>query len=600
MFSLRNLVKGIARSTKTQPALKSFNKPNLNIYLNYYKPYSFSTSTEQLSQTYKDALNKYTQGIELSKQKKYTESIALLEQVLQSFSAQQDKSLLPTNEVNLLLQAYFQLGKIHEKHQDITEAAKLYNEAFDIISKTSLSHSVEAANLNNAMGRIKLKQGQNEEAKDYLRKASEIFKQLGTKNTTANPQFIENAYMMAVLYGDSGQLDDALQLLEGILNEVQGQESVYEGELDLALVYLSVGNMWISKQNIPKSLDYWEKGLELSVKRHGEHSLQGQHYCLTVTQVLLRHELYEQARQYAEKNLEIVQKVYDENHPKVAEGYLTVAAINLNTQQHEKALEGYKKAAEILSTYPKQYHDQVSFAYLTMSETYVAQRQFDEGKTAFENALSIALEQLGTNSVKVADYYYFWAEQLRVKIDNFKGARLYYTKALDIYKNNKETTAEVFVPIYYNLGSLFFHEGNIEEAIKNLHECINQAVKSDENNGLLEDTYNLLASIYFQKEKYQESGKYFQKAVEFCEKTGHHDQIDVYYRNLGLAHEYSGDIEKGVDAYRKALDTSLKARGKEDEITQSNLQLLVEGLKKQLKMGEAEELRKKYEVKSDE
>ena len=592
MFSFRNLFQGFVKSNL--PAhFKSY--PRLN-YLNNYK--SFSTASPEFSQTYKDALDKYTQGVELSKQKKYTESIALFEQVLQSFSKQQDKALLPLNEVNLLLQTHFQLGKIHEKHQDITRAAQLYDDAFDIVNKTSLNNTVEAANLHNALGRIKLKQGQNEEAKDYLNKASQIFKQIGSKDVSGSSQFVENAYMMAVLYGDSGQIDEALSLLESILNQVKNQEQTYEGELDLALVYLSVGNMYISKKNVQKALDYWQHGLELSIKRHGEHSLQGQHYCLGVTQVLLRHELYEQAKKYAEKNLEMVQKLFAENHPKVAEAYLMMGVISFNTQDSNKALECYGKAAEILASYPEQYHDQVSFAYLTISEIYVAQGKYDEARSAFENALKLAIQQLGEKSVKVADYYYFWAEQLRVKIDNFKGARLYYTKALDIYKNSKEAPLEVMVPCYYNLGSLYFHEGNIEEAIKHLHECINNALKLEEPSGLLEDTYNLLASIYFQKENYTESAKYFQSAVDESIKTKNKGELDVYYRNLGLAHEYAGDVDQGVEAYRKALDAALKTRGKEKEITQSHLQLLIEGLRKQNKLNEAEQFRKKYEHKS--
>ena len=594
MFSIRNLFQGLAKSSNIPTHFKS-SYPRLN-YLNNF-PKAFSTSTE-FSPLYKEALDKYTQGVELSNQKKYTESIALFEQVLQSFSKQQDKALLPLNEVNLLLQAHFQLGKIHEKHQDIKRAAQLYDDAFDIVNKTSLNNTVEAANLHNALGRIKLKQGQNEEAKNYLNKASQIFKQVDTKDLTGSSQFVENAYMMAVLYGDSGQIDEALSLLENILKQVKNQEATYEGELDLALVYLSVGNMYISKKNVQKALDYWQQGLESSIKRHGEHSLQGQHYCLGVTQVLLRHELFEQAKKYAEKNLEIVQKLFAENHPKVAEGYLMMGVISFNTQNAGKALECYGKAAEILSSYPDQYHDQVSFAHLTISEIYVAQGKYDEAKSAFENALKIAILNLGEKSIKVADYYYFWAEQLRVKIDNFKGARQYYTRALDIYKNNKETPLEVLVPCYYNLGSLNFHEGNVEEAINNLHETITNALRLEEPSGLLEDTYNLLASIYFQKQNYKESAKYFQSAVDESFKTGNKGEVDVYYRNLGLAHEYSGDIEKGVEGYRKALDLALKSRGKEQEITQSHLQLLIEGLKKQNKLNEAEKLRVLYEHKS--
>jgi len=405
--------------------------------------------------------------------------------------------------------------------------------------------------------------------------------------------------MMAVLYGETGQTDHALKLLEDVLAEVEKDGSL-ESELDFALIYQSVGNMYLSKKEEDKATEWWDRGIEFSVKKFGEESLQTLENYYEVAQSLIKRNKYQLSKKYVEENMRLSQKLYKENHPKVAESFLMSAAMNFFTHEFNKSLESYIKATDILSAYPDQYHEQLSFAYLTMAEIYLAKRKQTEARECFDKAMKIAKEKTGENSMRVAELNQFWGDQMKYKAKDFKTAVEYFTRAINIYKNLNKVDERRIVGLGYDIGILLFQLKNYEEALKQLNEILNLTLKSMPNERILVDIYNAIASIYFQRKKFTESIEYFNKAIETClSSQSENKEVDIYYKNLGLAYSYSGQPEKAINSLRKAFDLGLKAHGKEDEKTQVYLHFLADELTKNYRYEEAEKLLNEYRVEKE-
>jgi len=600
MFLVRNLIRTTTRTSllPIKPLLKT-HIPLLSLpYLQQQNISSSQTSSNDISAQYQQALT-------LISQKNFKEGVSHLDQVIQSFASQPDHSKLSQQELNLLIQAQYHLGKLYTRFGNIPPATKLLTDALDIIKRSGAPQNLISASVYNAFGSLRLQQREHDEAKAYIEKAREILKGLDKRDSQVKAEYAQNSYLLSALYDESGFLDEALGLLEGIIKDLKEEEKTFQGDVDLPLVYLSVGDIYLTtKRDIEQALKYWKEGLELLQARKEENTKLGHHYLQTVTQILITKRIYREAQGYAEKALEAAKKIFPEKHPKIADAYLMTAAVNFHIREYDKALEGYYKAAEIFTSHGGKYNDQIISTNLAMIEVFGLKEGFQEAKFLFGKTIELALKNYGANDSRIADYYYFWAEQLRFKLKDCTEARNYFKKALDIYTKNKETDQSIYVAIYSNLGSSYFDKGsfelaNAEEALKYLHECVNRAEKVGES--VLKPhalACKYLGVIYSKQKNYPESIKYFEKGIALNEKTGDYSNIDVDYANLGSAYKENVNLEKAIEAYKKALELGSYKFGKENERVQDHLKELVSLLEGRGK-GEEEikEFKKNYEWK---
>jgi len=600
MFSLRSLFKGVKISHLQRFALAPKPLP----YFIFHKNFSSQQDSKSFEQTlhttpnttFEDATFKLNKGLQFLSQNNFNEGVNSFKQVIDVYQTQ-DKTLLSQAELTLLLKAHYELGKIYEKQNNIEGSASQFKAGLDLLNQVKITNSVEYGLLNNAMGRISLKRQNKEEAKNYLSKASESFKAIGVDNANIVPQFIENTYMMAVIYGDTGHIDQALKLLEDVLEKTEKENSP-QTELDLALIYQSIGNMYLSKNDENKAVKFWDKSIDSSIKKYGEESFQTLNHYYNISQSLIKRNKYKISQKYVEKNMELCQKLFKPNVPKVAESFLMGGAMNFLTNNYDKALDCYTKATNILSEYPNEYNEQVSFAYLTMTEIYLAKKKVPEARQCFEKALNIAIKIAGPESMKVGELYHFWGDQMKYKVMNPKDALAHYFKAMDIYRKGvKKGEEEKLISLGYDIGILLFQGKYYDKALEHLNESLDLTLKNPSKSRFLEDIYNAIASIYFQQNKYAESIEYFTKAIDSCSKSqGEKKEVDVYYRNLGLAYSHSGFPEKAINSFRKAFDLALEAHGKENEKTQLYLHFLADEYVKNHNYAESEKLLKEYQV----
>lgn len=599
MFCLRTF----SRSPNSLFFKRLLTHPNPILLLNAYRPFSSSTSKAEPQKTSpfpdkRSPADDLAFQVDRGTTSQFSElknNMAFIQQILGAFAEHKDKSSLSKEERINLIRAYSELGQLYEEQANSSEAQVQYKEALSLMHDTDLNETVEAANVNNALGRINLKLYKFGEAEGYLEKAKNIYTKLSkTENVTC--QLTKNRYMSGVLYEFQGETDKALEQFKGILKKVETEEASFEKDFDLALVYQHMGNVYSRKGDSEKAKKYWDQSVEVFSQKYEECPSETLNFHNDLTYSLIRQGLHKEAAVYAEKSLKICRTLFGDDHPKLAETLLMVSPIYSKQGDHTKSLEILKEAAEIFQDHFEQYHGQATHTYLHVAELYLAQGLEDEAEAYFGKAIKIAIKGLGEHHPKLGDHYLFWGGLLKDKTDDADSAILLYSRALDVFiKAGPEYEPKV-MNIYYNLGVMLFDESNLKESLTYFKQCVSRHEKGVHIPlQLLQEIYDYIGSIYFQQEKYKDGVPYFHKAGEVLSLDGDaHNYLDEYFQNLGRAYEEKGLLEEAVEFYRKALETATKNRSGDKEVIQAHVKLAVDALNRMQRNEEAEELKRRY------
>lgn len=231
MFLVRNLIKTTTR-TSLLP-IKPLLKPNAPLFSLPYLQQNFSSSQNDISA-------KYQQALTFLAQKNFKETVSHLDQVIQAFSAQPDHSKLSQQELNLFIQAQYQLGKLYTRFGNIPPATKLLSDALDIINRSGDPQSLISASVYNAIGSLRLQQRDYEDAKVYIEKAKDILEGLNKNDSQVKAERAQNSYLLSAVCDENGMLEEALALLEKIIKDLKEEEKTFQGDVDLPLVYLTL------------------------------------------------------------------------------------------------------------------------------------------------------------------------------------------------------------------------------------------------------------------------------------------------------------------------------------------------------------------------
>ena len=101
--------------------------------------------------------------------------------------------------------------------------------------------------------------------------------------------------------------------------------------------------------------------------------------------------------------------------------------------------------------------------------------------------------------------------------------------------------------------------------------------------------------MYYQQENFDESIVFFQKALDVCAKYGDQKDLDIYYRNIGLAYDSKGMLEKAIEYFEKALELAVKNFGKRGKITRDYYEIVLERLARAERMEDLEKVRAKFD-----
>ena len=150
----------------------------------------------------------------------------------------------------------------------------------------------------------------------------------------------------------------------------------------MATSYNNIGQVWHSKGEYDKALEYYEKGLAIYLKTlGGEHPDVATSYN-NIGQVWKNKGETNKALEYFEKCLVIHLKTLGGDHPLVAASYYNIGLIWENKREYDKALEYYENSLAIDLKTKGGEHPDVAFNYFNIGKILKDRKNY---KVAIEN-----------------------------------------------------------------------------------------------------------------------------------------------------------------------------------------------------------------------
>ncbi|RLD39476.1 MAG: hypothetical protein DRI74_00665 [Bacteroidetes bacterium] len=261
----------------------------------------------------------------------------------------------------------------------------------------------------------------------------------------------------------------------------------------------------------------------------------------------------EQAHRSIDEAIRLAKQIkYSEG---VGKAYLTKGLIcNLNNSAL-KAVEYFEESKKIFF----QLEDRRSLALASMGlgESYGQQNYFDKANKAYGDAISF-FDYIGDYK-SLADAYYKSATTYKMTED--------YRKALIAFKNAAETyelakddyglhlTENSIAIIMYYLGD---YKGAIDYWTK-----YEKAMREKEDWRRVSATLTNKGLIYNHWAAYDEALSLFNEALALVEKSGKSSNIAGIYNSIANAFQYSGNVEKSFEYYRKSIAIGEKLDSKQ-------------------------------------
>jgi CHAT domain-containing protein/Tfp pilus assembly protein PilF len=296
-------------------------------------------------------------------------------------------------------------------------------------------------------------------ALDYLTEARNLcFEHLGEESLTTGQIYQSNG----IYYDFTGDLSKSLEMFQKAL-EVR-IKLLGENHSDVADTYNSIGIVYSKRSNIDKALEYFLKSLEIKKKIYGEeHSHTAASYNNIGINYYDRGD-YGTALEYYHKALAIRLKVIGEQHHLTASSYNNIGNVYYNINEFDEANENHLKALSIRKNLLGEKHDLVATSYNNLGLVAWKKKELDKALIYFNLALDIRLEKFNQNHPSIAQSYMNIGLVYFDKND-FTEAMNCYEKALDIWANLGETKLSEISKIYQNIAELYFNENKYDSSL---------------------------------------------------------------------------------------------------------------------------------------
>jgi tetratricopeptide (TPR) repeat protein len=165
--------------------------------------------------------------------------------------------------------------------------------------------------------------------------------------------------------------------------------------------------------------------------------------------------------------------------------------------------------------------------------------------------LKVLTDRIREETYLDAEGWFRLGEVLR-KMGRFDKSQQVYAALFD-----QTTDESAKAPIYYQIASVKYEQGEYEEAIKFYGKTIEIYKKTLPPNHLrFANTYNNIGRVYFNMGDYLKALSSYEKALEIQKQSlpPNHPSLAASYNNIGTVHRNLGDYPKALSSYEKALE----------------------------------------------
>ncbi|WP_181456977.1 AraC family transcriptional regulator [Flavobacterium lacus] len=188
-------------------------------------------------------------------------------------------------------------------------------------------------------------------------------------------------------------------------------------------------------------------------------------------------------------------------------------------------------------------------------ESYIRNDEFDKAKVHLKNRL----QTTGNATNDQFIYYNAKASFVYLRLGILDSAMYYSKNALK--KLDLATKDQVKYETWKSIAYSYCKYGKIDSAAIYTHKLYTAVDKTD-NFEMIRYANILMGIISFQNKLFDDSLKYYEKALESTNKAQNYSNYKVDYYNLGLTHSILKNHQKGLDYLAKAAQLAEKSKDK--------------------------------------
>jgi tetratricopeptide (TPR) repeat protein len=354
-----------------------------------------------------------------------------------------------------------------------------------------------------------------------------------------HPDIAATLNSLGMVYHEIDKLNEAL-------NCYQESKRIYEQfphrKIEMADVWVNIGNIYADKGEWDSALYYLNKGLEIRKDIHG---IQAPKYADTLNDIA---NIYWEKREYQaalksyQQFLQISIQAYGELSADVAMAYANIGALYIYIDEYIKAEENLKKALQLRIGFYGEKHADVAVVYNSLASLSLKAKNYPYAIYYYQKALTI-------NSSIHGKYHHFTGlviDNISAIFDEFFND---YVAAHDCYMLSIAILHKYHNPAYIlalnNLGSFYEKYNKINDA----KECFKYILSLyGENDSRSIGTLERLGDHYYYKGLYNQAVHYYEQAC----KLG--IVLNVTYKRLGNCYKSLNSFFKAESCYKKVLE----------------------------------------------
>lgn len=335
--------------------------------------------------------------------------------------------------------------------------------------------------------------------------------------------------------------DSAIIIYQKAILCLEGMPKNERVRHQLAITYLDLSNLYISKGDYDKQKEYARKAQATAHPDDKEASALGLLYEGIVS---YRQGIWDSALSLYCKADSLAKQA----GTKALEAKILSNIANITYQQGniEEAIADFAKAEDI----GIELNDQqiIAGSHFNMGIIYTDSRDFDKAKDAYAKAIEYYARDYKEDDLaacyKNLGNVYFWEE-------NYAEALKYYQQSseLALKLGSKQEIAKT----YNNMGEVYRTIGDLDQALEMYFNSLDIKMEISDKAGMA-TTYRALASTYYSQQNQSKSLEYFQRALEIDSTLNHVENMGIEYANISTLYSESNQNEKALGYVLKSIE----------------------------------------------
>ncbi|KAJ6426410.1 hypothetical protein OIU84_022093 [Salix udensis] len=389
-------------------------------------------------------------------------------------------------------------------------------------------------------------------ALDYAIRASNSFERVAIeKSEEPSLDLVMSLHVLGAIYCSLGRFEEAVPVLERAINV----PDVSKG-MDHALArfsgYMQLGDTYSMLGQVDKSIECYEKGLQIQIESLGEIDPRVGETCRYLAEAHVQAMNFDKAEELCKKTLEIHRAHSEPASIEEAADRRLMAIICEAKGDYESALEHLVLAS--MAMIANGQDNEVAAIDVSIGNIYMSLCRFDEAVFSYQKALTVFKSSKGDHHPLVASVFVRLAD-LYHRTGKLRESKSYCENALRIYaKPVPGTTAEEIAGGLTEISAIFESVDEPEEALKLLQKAMKLLEDKPGQQSTIAGIEARMGVMLYIVGRYEEARNSFESAVTKLRSSGERKSafFGVVLNQMGLACVQLFKIDEACELFEEA------------------------------------------------